>query len=77
MAGASFGIDLMKLKRNVAVFPLETPLEEVLERMLRAKFHMALVVDEFRSCWRGYYGEYPRRARGEIRMNSTAGRRDR
>ena len=41
------GIDLMKLKRNVAVFPLETPLEEALERMLRAKFHMALVVDEF------------------------------
>jgi CBS domain containing-hemolysin-like protein len=40
-------IDLMKLKRNVAVFPLETPLEEALERMLRAKFHMALAVDEF------------------------------
>ncbi|MFT5837150.1 MAG: CBS domain containing-hemolysin-like protein [Candidatus Azotimanducaceae bacterium] len=40
-------IDLMKLKRNVAVFPLDTPLEEVLEPMLRAKFHMALAVDEF------------------------------
>lgn len=40
-------IDLMKLKRNVAVFTLETPLEEALERMLRAKFHMALAVDEF------------------------------
>ena len=40
-------IDLMKLKRNVAIFPLETPLEEALERMLRAKFHMALAVDEF------------------------------
>lgn len=40
-------IDLMKLKRNVAVFSLETPLEEALERMLRAKFHMALAVDEF------------------------------
>lgn len=40
-------IDLMKLKRNVAVFPLETPLEEALERMLRAKFHMALAVDDF------------------------------
>lgn len=40
-------IDWMKLKRNVAVFPLETPLEEALERMLRAKFHMALAVDEF------------------------------
>jgi CBS domain containing-hemolysin-like protein len=39
--------DLMKLKRNLAVFPLETPLEEALERMLRAKFHMALAVDEF------------------------------
>ena len=40
-------IDLMKLKRNVAVFPLDTALEDALERMLRAKFHMALVVDEF------------------------------
>ena len=40
-------IDLMKLKRNVAVFSLETALEEALERMLRAKFHMALAVDEF------------------------------
>ncbi|MEC8614460.1 MAG: transporter associated domain-containing protein, partial [Verrucomicrobiota bacterium] len=34
-------------KRNVAIFPLETPLEDALERMLRAKFHMALAVDEF------------------------------
>ena len=40
-------IDPLKLKRNVAVFPLETPIEEALERMLRAKFHMALAVDEF------------------------------
>lgn len=40
-------LDPMKLKRNVAVFSLETPLEEALERMLRAKFHMALAVDEF------------------------------
>jgi magnesium and cobalt transporter len=40
-------LDLMKLKRNLAVFPLETPLEEALERMLRAKFHMALAVDQF------------------------------
>lgn len=40
-------VDPLKLKRNVAVFPLETPLEEALERMLRAKFHMALAVDEF------------------------------
>jgi CBS domain containing-hemolysin-like protein len=40
-------VDPMKLKRNVAVFPLETPLEEALERMLRAKFHMALAVDDF------------------------------
>jgi len=40
-------IDLIKLKRNVAVFSLETPLEDALERMLRAKFHMALAVDEF------------------------------
>lgn len=39
--------DPLKLKRSVAVFPLETKLEDALERMLRAKFHMALVVDEF------------------------------
>ncbi|TVP77004.1 MAG: HlyC/CorC family transporter [Puniceicoccaceae bacterium] len=44
---ATADLDLMKLKRNLAVFPLETPLEEALERMLRAKFHMALAVDEF------------------------------
>lgn len=40
-------IDLMKLRRNVAIFELETPLEEALQRMLRAKFHMALVVGSF------------------------------
>ncbi|MFT6236346.1 MAG: CBS domain containing-hemolysin-like protein [Lentimonas sp.] len=40
-------VDLVKLKRNVATFDLETPLETALERMLRAKFHMALAVDEF------------------------------
>lgn len=40
-------IDLMNLKRNVAVFDLETPLEEALQRMLRARFHMALAIDEF------------------------------
>ena len=40
-------IDPLELKRNIAVFPLETPLEEALQRMLRAKFHMALVQDEF------------------------------
>lgn len=40
-------LDLMKLKRNLSVFPLETPLEEALERMLRAKFHMGLAVDQF------------------------------
>lgn len=40
-------IDLIKLKRNVAIFPLETPLEEALQRMLRARFHMALAMDEF------------------------------
>jgi len=39
--------DPSKLKRTIAIFTLETPLEEALERMLRAKFHMALVVDEF------------------------------
>jgi len=40
-------IDLMKIKRNVASFSLETPLEEALQRMLRARFHMALAMDEF------------------------------
>jgi len=40
-------IDLLELKRNVAVFELETPLEEALQRMLRARFHMALAMDEF------------------------------
>ena len=39
--------DLMKLKREVSTFPLGTPLEEALERMLRAKFHMVLAVDDF------------------------------
>jgi CBS domain containing-hemolysin-like protein len=46
-SGAFADIDPVKLKRNVAMFELETPLEEALERMLRAKFHMALAVDEF------------------------------
>jgi CBS domain containing-hemolysin-like protein len=46
-SGAFAEIDPVKLKRNVAMFELETPLEEALERMLRAKFHMALAVDEF------------------------------
>jgi CBS domain containing-hemolysin-like protein len=41
------GFDPMKLKRNVVLLPLETPVEEALERMLRAKFHMALAVDGF------------------------------
>ncbi|MEM8868071.1 MAG: hemolysin family protein [Verrucomicrobiota bacterium] len=42
-------VDPMALKRNIAVFALDTPVEEALERMLRAKFHMALVADEFGS----------------------------
>lgn len=40
-------LDPLELKRTIAVFPLDTPLEEALQRMLRAKFHMALVQDEF------------------------------
>lgn len=40
-------VDPVKLKRNVAAFELATPLEEALERMLCAQFHMALAVDEF------------------------------
>ncbi len=39
--------DLIRHKRTVATFELETPLEEALERMLRARFHMALVVGDF------------------------------
>jgi CBS domain containing-hemolysin-like protein len=46
-SGAFADIDPVKLKRTVSMFELETPLEEALERMLRAKFHMALAVDEF------------------------------
>ena len=37
----------LALKRSISQFPQETPLEEALQRMLRAKFHMALVTDEF------------------------------
>ena len=37
----------VKLKRMIAQFTLETSLEEALERMLRAKFHMVLVEDTF------------------------------
>lgn len=40
-------VDPLLLKRSIAQFALETPLEDALERMLRAKFHMALVADEF------------------------------
>lgn len=39
--------DPLEMKRNIAAFDLETSLEDALQRMLRAKFHMALVVDEF------------------------------
>ena len=45
--GLATEADLMKLKREVSIFPLETSLEEALEQMLRAKFHMALTVDDF------------------------------
>ena len=45
--GDSSDMDLMKLRRNVATFELETSLEEALQRMLRARFHMALVVGNF------------------------------
>ncbi|MGC6505037.1 MAG: hemolysin family protein [Coraliomargaritaceae bacterium] len=37
----------LDLKRSISQFSQETPLEEALQRMLRAKFHMALVTDEF------------------------------
>ena len=39
--------DLLEMKRNVAVFEWKTSLAEVLKRMLRGKFHMALVSDAF------------------------------
>ncbi len=45
--GEMADLDPLVLKRNTAVFELETPLEEALQRMLRAKFHMAMVADEF------------------------------
>lgn len=35
------------IKRKTAVFEVETSLEEALQRMLRAKLHMALVADQF------------------------------
>ena len=47
MSELSQKADLARLKRMVATFELETPLEEALERMLRARFHMALVVGDF------------------------------
>ena len=40
-------INPLLIKRKTAVFAVETPLEEALQRMLRAKFHMALVADQF------------------------------
>jgi CBS domain containing-hemolysin-like protein len=40
-------LDPIGLKRSISEFSQETPLEEALQRMLRAKFHMALVTDEF------------------------------
>ena len=40
-------VELIRHKRTVATFELETPLEEALERMLRARFHMALVMGGF------------------------------
>lgn len=45
--GGGEEINPLELKRSIAEFPQETPLEEALQRMLRAKFHMALVTDEF------------------------------
>ena len=40
-------LDLYKIKREMVQFPEDTPLEEVLEKMLRYGIHMALVIDEF------------------------------
>jgi CBS domain containing-hemolysin-like protein len=45
--GEANQVNPQDLKRSISQFPQETPLEEALQRMLRAKFHMALVSDEF------------------------------
>ena len=45
--GPSDQLNLLKLRRNIIVFPAETKVEEALERMLVGKFHMGIVVDEF------------------------------
>ena len=48
LSGPLAAVDLVKVKRNVAIFELETPLEAALERMLRGEVsHGALAVDEF------------------------------
>lgn len=40
-------IDLRKLKRDILRFSLDDPLDTVLQRLLRQRRHMALVLDEF------------------------------
>lgn len=40
-------LDLRKLKRDIIHLPESLPVEEGLERLMRARMHMALVVDEF------------------------------
>lgn len=47
LSGVPNHFNPLVLKRSISQFPQETPLEEALQRMLRAKFHMALVTDEF------------------------------
>lgn len=40
-------LDLSKFKRQIIQFPENTPLEDVLKKLLKFKIHMALVVDAF------------------------------
>lgn len=45
--GDASKLDLRALKRDIMHLPVSLPVEEALERLMRARMHMALVVDEF------------------------------
>ena len=40
-------LDLRRMRRNISSISVEIPIDEALQRLLRRKMHMALVVDEF------------------------------
>lgn len=42
-------LNLLELKRPISRFSVHTPLETILQRFLKLKIHMALIVDEFES----------------------------